>query len=47
MEGAIYDNPMTPSPIKVSELSTYIEEKKGEIDGFKKEYQVSDLFVFS
>ena len=41
MEGAIYDNPMTPSPIKVSELSTYIEEKKSEVDGFKKEYQVS------
>ncbi len=36
----IYSNPMIIPPIKVSELSAYIEKQKKEVDGFKREYQV-------
>ena len=43
MDQQIYDNPMTITPIKVPELSAYIEKKKSEVDGFKKEYQVRKL----
>ncbi len=34
---------MVIPPIKVPDLSTYIERQKKEIDGFKKEYQVTFL----
>ena len=37
----VYANPHTPPPVKVSELSAYIEKRKAEVNGFKKEFQVT------
>ena len=38
---AVYANPNEPRPIRVSELSAYIEKLKAEVNGFKKEFQVT------
>ena len=39
----LYGNLQAPPPIRVADLPSYIEQRKVEMDGFKKEYQV-DLY---